>query len=48
MKRILIIDDDCFTEEESIREGFAGTDIELQLCDNKDDGLKHIKSKSSF
>lgn len=48
MKRVLIIDDDCFNEEESIRAGFEETDIELFLCDNKDDGIKHIKSKAFF
>lgn len=48
MKRILIIDDDCFKEEESIRSGFDGKGIELFLCDNKDDGLKHIRSKALF
>jgi len=48
MKRILIIDDDCFKEEEFIRESFEETNIELFLCDNKDDGLKHIRSKALF
>ncbi|MFT4154333.1 hypothetical protein [Parafilimonas sp.] len=48
MKRILIIDDDCFKEEESIISGFEGTGIELFLCDNKDEGLKYIKSKALF
>ncbi len=48
MKRVLIIDDDCFKEEESIRQGFDGTGIELFLCDNKDEGLKHIRSKALF
>ncbi|HRI34253.1 MAG TPA: hypothetical protein PLD02_10905 [Saprospiraceae bacterium] len=48
MKRVLIIDDDCFKEEESIRAGFANTGVELFLCDNKDEGLKHIRSKALF
>lgn len=48
MKRVLIIDDDCFKEEESIRAGFADTGIEVFLCDNKDDGLKYITGKTLF
>ena len=48
MKRVLIIDDDCFDEEESVRAGFEGTDIEPFLCDNKDDAIKHIRSKALF
>lgn len=48
MKRILIIDDDCLNEEESIRNGFVGTEIELFLCPTKDEGLKWIKSKALF
>lgn len=48
MNRVLIIDDDCFKEEESIRDGFEGTGIELFLCDNKDEGIKHIRSKALF
>lgn len=48
MKRILIIDDDCFAKEESIREGFAGTDVELFLCATKDEGMKLINSKALF
>lgn len=48
MKRVLIIDDDCFKEEESIREGFAETGIDFFLCDNKDEGLKLIRSSALF
>lgn len=48
MKRVLVIDDDCFKEEESIRAGFANTGVELFLCDNKDEGLKQIRSKALF
>lgn len=48
MKRILIIDDDCLAEEESIREGFAGTDVELFLCDTRDKAMKLINSKALF
>ncbi|MEK7724703.1 MAG: hypothetical protein AAB336_10170 [Acidobacteriota bacterium] len=48
MKRVLIIDDDCLKEEESIRDGFAGTDVELFLCPTKDEGLKWIKSQALF
>ena len=48
MKRILIIDDDCLTEEESIREGFAGTGVELFLCPTREEGMKLIESKALF
>ncbi len=48
MKQILIIDDDCLNEEESIREGFAGTDVELFLCPTREEGMKLINSKALF
>lgn len=48
MKRVLIIDDDCLKEEESIREGFAGTGIELFLCSTREEGMKWINSKALF
>jgi CheY-like chemotaxis protein len=48
MKRVLIIDDDCLSEEESIREGFAGTGVELFLCSTREEGMKLIESKALF
>lgn len=48
MKRVLIIDDDCLNEEESIREAFAGTGIELFLCPTREKGMKLINSKALF
>lgn len=48
IKRILIIDDECPQEEESIREGFAGTNIEVILCSTREEGSKWIQSKALF
>ncbi len=48
MKRVLIIDDDCFENEEAIRAGFEATNVEIILCEDKDEGLKWIKSKALF
>ena len=48
MKRVLIIDDECFSEKESIKKGFEGTGVEFFLCDNKDDGIKYVRSRALF
>lgn len=48
MKRVLIIDDDCLDNEESIRADFEGTNVEVILCENKDQGLQWINSKAFF
>lgn len=48
MKRVLIIDDKCYEEEESIRQGFEGTGIEYSLSATKDDALRVLESKALF
>src|ERR1700734_1755395 len=48
MKRILIIDDDCVQEEESIREGFAGTNIEVIHYPTKYKSSRWIKIRALF
>lgn len=48
MKRVLIIDDDCIENEVSIREDFEGTNVEVILCENKDQGLQWINSRAFF
>jgi CheY-like chemotaxis protein len=48
MKRVLIIDDDCVDNEESILADFEGTNVEVILCENKDQGLQWINSKAFF
>lgn len=48
MKRVLIIDDDCFKEQETIRESFSSTDTLLVLCDTKDKGVELIRAKALF
>jgi CheY-like chemotaxis protein len=48
MKRVLIIDDDCLNEQESIQEAFAGTGIETFLCPTREEGMKLINSKALF
>ena len=48
MNRVLIIDDDCFKEQESIRTSFESSDVLLVLCNTKDKGLELIKSRALF
>lgn len=48
MKRVLIIDDDCLAEKETILESFAETDVEPILCSTKEEAMKWINTKALF
>ena len=48
MKRILIIDDKCYEEEDSIRDGFADSGIEYVLSATQEEAMKWLKSKALF